>query len=226
MSTKKFTTSERLQYIMRTRNLKQIDIVNAAQPFCEKYHISLHRNDLSQYVNGKASPKQDKLFILALTLNVSEAWLWGFDVPIDRITYSSEEINNLTPIPNMKKVPLIGTIACGEPILAEENIETYVNMPDIVKGTFALRCKGDSMINARIFDGDIVFIRQQPDVENGEIAAVLIGDEATLKRVYKYENRIELRSENPTFPTLNYEGDRLQDICIMGKAVGFLSTII
>ena len=82
------------------------------------------------------------------------------------------------------------------------------------------------MINARIFDGDIVFIRQQPDVENGEIAAVLIGDEATLKRVYKYENRIELRSENPTFPTLNYEGDRLQDICIMGKAVGFLSTII
>ncbi len=226
MSTKKFTTSERLQYIMRTRNLKQIDIVNAAQPFCEKYHISLHRNDLSQYVNGKASPKQDKLFILALTLNVSEAWLWGFDVPIDRITYSSEEINNLIPIPNMKKVPLIGTIACGEPILAEENIETYVNMPDIVKGTFALRCKGDSMINARIFDGDIVFIRQQPDVENGEIAAVLIGDEATLKRVYKYENRIELRSENPTFPTLNYEGDRLQDICIMGKAVGFLSTII
>lgn len=226
MSTRKYTTSERLRTIMNERNIKQIDIVNAAQPYCEKYHISLHRNDLSQYVNGKASPKQDKLFILALALNVSEAWLWGFDVPIDRVTYSDENIDNIIPMPDTKPVPIIGTIACGEPILAEENIEAFINMPKDARGSFALRCKGDSMINARIFDGDIVFIRQQPDVENGEIAAVLIDNEATLKRVYKYPDRIELRAENPTFPVLNYEGNELQNIRILGKAVGFLSTII
>jgi repressor LexA len=135
-------------------------------------------------------------------------------------------IKNLEPLPKMKKVPLLGTIACGEPILAEENIEDFINMPVQVKGTFALRCKGDSMINARIFDGDIVYIRQQPDVENGEIAAVLIDNEATLKRVYKYENRIELRPENPTFKVMNFENEELNNIRILGKAVGFFSKVI
>lgn len=135
-------------------------------------------------------------------------------------------IKNIEPLPKMKKVPLLGTIACGEPILAEENIEDYINMPERIKGTFALRCKGDSMINARIFDGDIVYIREQPDVENGEIAAVLIDNEATLKRVYKYENRIELRPENPTFKVMNFENEELNNIRILGKAVGFFSKVL
>lgn len=135
-------------------------------------------------------------------------------------------IKNIESLPKMKKVPLLGTIACGEPILAEENIEDYLNMPETVKGTFALRCKGDSMINARIFDGDIVYIREQPDVENGEIAAVLIDNEATLKRVYKYENRIELRPENPTFKVMNFENEELNNIRILGKAVGFFSKVL
>ena len=81
------------------------------------------------------------------------------------------------------------------------------------------------MINARIFDGDIVLIREQPDVDNGEIAAVLIGEEATLKRVYKYKNRIELRAENPTYAPLNYEASELSSIRILGKAVAFISTV-
>lgn len=136
-----------------------------------------------------------------------------------------EKVKNIIPIPKMKKVPLLGTIACGEPILAVENIENYVNMPESINGTFALRCKGDSMINARIFDGDVVFIRQQPDVENGEIAAVLIDDEATLKKVYKYKNRIELRPENPTMAPLEYEGEEMNKIKILGKAVYFLSPV-
>ena len=134
-------------------------------------------------------------------------------------------IKNIEPIPTMVKVPLLGTIACGEPILAEENIEDYINMPEKAKGTFALRCKGDSMINARIFDGDIVFIREQPEVENGEIAAVLIEDEATLKRVYKTENSIELRPENPTFKPLYYQKEEMNKVRILGKAVGFYSNI-
>lgn len=226
---KRYTTSDRLKQLINQRHLKQVDILNAAEPFCKKYNIKLNKNDLSQYVSGKVEPGQNKLFILGLALNVSEAWLMGFDnVPMERnfdkeIDFS--EINNIVPLPKMKKVPLIGTIACGEPILAEENIETYLNMPEKIRGSFALRCKGDSMINARIFDGDIVFIRQQPDVENGDIAAVLIDNEATLKRVYKYKNRIELRAENPTFRSLNFENEELLRIRILGKAVGFLSTL-
>lgn len=135
------------------------------------------------------------------------------------------KIKNIEPIPTMVKVPLLGTIACGEPILAEENIEDYINMPENTKGTFALRCKGDSMINARIFDGDIVYIREQPDVENGEIAAVLIENEATLKRVYKNENSVELRPENPMYKPIVFYNEDINKIKILGKAVGFFSLI-
>ena len=93
---------------------------------------------------------------------------------------------DILPLPPTKKLPLLGTIACGEPILAEENIEEYIDVDEEVKADFVLRCKGQSMIEARIFDGDLVYIHQQADVENGEIAAVLIDNEATLKKVYKY----------------------------------------
>lgn len=134
-------------------------------------------------------------------------------------------VNGIIPLPKTKKVPLVGTIACGEPITAVENIDDYVGMPESVNADFCLRCKGDSMINARIFDGDIVYIRQQPDVENGEIAAVLIDDEATLKRVFKHKDSLELRAENPTFPALYYEGAELNNIRILGKAVAFMSVV-
>ena len=138
---------------------------------------------------------------------------------------SVPEIENLIPLPKTKKVPLVGTIACGTPITAVENVEDYIDMSEDVRADFALRCKGDSMINARIFDGDIVYIRQQPDVENGEIAAVYIDGEATLKRVFKHRDSLELRAENPTFPTLYYEGEELNSIRILGKAVAFLSGV-
>ena len=146
----------------------------------------------------------------------------GLDDSARRSIY---DIPDIMPLPEFTLVPLLGPIACGEPILAEENIEDYVRANTDLHASFALRCKGDSMINARIFDGDIVYIRQQEDVENGEIAAVLIGDEATLKRVYKYQNRLELRPENPTYAPLNFEGEELRNVRIIGKAVAFLSTI-
>lgn len=132
---------------------------------------------------------------------------------------------NLEPMPDTRPVPVIGRIACGIPLLAEENVEGYAELDKRVRADFALRCVGDSMINAHIFDGDLVFIRKQPDVENGEIAAVVIDAEATLKRVYKYRDRIELRPENPLFPVLNYEGEELEQIRIIGKAVSFLGAV-
>lgn len=135
-------------------------------------------------------------------------------------------VSGVEPPPRLTRiVPMVGTIACGVPTLAEENIEEYVRIPESVHADFCLRCKGDSMINARIFDGDIVFIRQQDTVENGDIAAVLIGNEATLKRVYKYENRICLRPENPMYETITVEGEELENLRILGKAIMFLSSV-
>lgn len=133
--------------------------------------------------------------------------------------------DNIIPLPKTKKIPLLGTIACGEPILATENIDKYIEMPESVGGTFALKCKGDSMINAHIFDGDVVYIREQPNVENGEIAAVLIGDEATLKRVYKYPSKVVLRPENPLYNDITYAEEEMNDVRILGKAVAHLSAV-
>ncbi len=125
------------------------------------------------------------------------------------------------------KIPLLGQIACGTPILAEENIEEYIPVPVKSQVDFALRAKGDSMINARIQDGDIVYIHQQPTVENGEIAAVRIEDEATLKRVYYYPQRkmMILKPENTEYEDMIYQGKELNDIEIIGKAILFLSEI-
>ena len=133
--------------------------------------------------------------------------------------------DNIMPMPKTYKIPLLGTIACGEPILAAENIEDEVEIPEHIHADFALRCKGDSMINARIHDGDIVYIRQQPAVNNGEIAAVLIGDEATLKRVYVHSDHVVLQPENPSFDPLVYFGEAMEQIRILGKTVGFTSLL-
>lgn len=135
---------------------------------------------------------------------------------------------NILPMPKMKRVPLIGTIACGTPILAVEDATEFINAPEGLSDIdFALECKGDSMINARIFPGDIVYIKQQPVVENGEIAAVLIGDEATLKRVYYTpgNDRITLQACNPLYSDMIYTGPELNDIKILGKAVWFMSKV-
>ena len=162
----------------------------------------------------------DVLTPLAEALRTTPAYLMGWDDSAQAPTPS-----NIIPMPETRKIPLVGTIACGEPILAEENIEEYVSIPKDLAGDFALRCKGDSMINARIFDGDIVYIRSQDTVENGEIAAVLIDNEATLKRVKLYDDHITLEPENPMYKLLSYWGEEMNEVRILGKAVAFTSTI-
>lgn len=135
------------------------------------------------------------------------------------------DINNVVELPKTRKIPLLGKIACGDPITAVENIEDYVEVPEFTYADFALTCQGDSMINARINDGDIVYIRQQPEVENGEIAAVLIDGEATLKRVFYGKGTIMLQAENPTYPPMVFSGEEILDIKILGKATYFLSRV-
>lgn len=138
---------------------------------------------------------------------------------------SGVAIPNIIPMPETRKIPLVGAIACGEPILAEENIEDYVSIPKDLAEDFALTCKGDSMINARIFDGDIVYIRQQDTVENGEIAAVLIDSEATLKRVRLFDDHISLEPENPMYKSLVYWNEEMNTVRILGKAIAFTSAV-
>ena len=166
------------------------------------------------YEKGLREPNSEKLLLLSEFFGVSVDELLGKDVP-----------EGFLPLPRTRKIPLLGTIACGEPILAQQNIEEMIDQPQFVRADFALKCKGDSMINARIFDGDIVYIHQQPTVENGEIAAVIIDGEATLKRLYQYPNRLELRPENPLFPVLNFEGVEMNRVRVIGKAVAFLSRV-
>lgn len=217
-------TSIRLKRIMQERQLRQVDILNLVKPYCEKNDVKMNKSDISQYVSGKVEPSQDKLVVLAMALNVSEAWLMGFDIPEEN-SINVFDISNITPLPKTKKVPLLGAIACGDPITAVENIDSYVEVPEWISADFALTCKGDSMVDARIFEGDTVYIREQPEVENGEIAAVLIDDEATLKRVYYQKNKIILQPENKNYEPLVYVGEEILDVRILGKAVYFLSRV-
>lgn len=211
---KRSNTSERLKYLMEAKNLKQSDIIERVSAMGE--YIS--KSALSQYVNGQSTPDQRKLTILSKALDVSEVWLMG---------YGDMELKNIKNIvffkPSTKKIPVIGTIAAGEPILAVENIEDYIDLDEKISADFALRVKGDSMVGANIFDGDIVFIRKQSDVDDGEIAAVIIDDSATLKRVFKFENKVVLRAENPRYKPILLNGDK--SVYIVGKAVYKLSEI-
>lgn len=125
------------------------------------------------------------------------------------------------PMPKMHKVPLVGSIACGTPILAQQNIDGSVDAPEDIRCDFALRCKGDSMIDAGIHDGDAVYIRIQPEVENGEIAAVRVGEEATLKRVYYDGTTLTLMPANASFAPMVYTGPQLDDVHIEGRVVGW-----
>ena len=219
----KSTTAERLKTIMQERGLKQVDILQLCKPLCLKYGVKLNKNDLSQYVNGKVIPKQDKLAILSEALHVNEPWLMGYD------DVSKDDIfkyPNIKPVVK-KRFPMLGSIACGEPIFADEDREHCVMVDMDIDADFCLTAKGDSMINARINDGDIVFIKEMPIVENGEIAAVIIGNEATLKRVYYYkeQNKLVLNPENPKYEPLVYLNDELNEIRILGKAVYFMSAL-
>ena len=178
------------------------------------------------YEKGLREPTSEVLIQLADFYNSSVDYIVGrsdLNVPGDDRSYKTPE--NIYPIPEMVKIPLLGSIACGAPILAEEHIEEYVDVPKHVRADFALTCKGDSMINARIFDGDIVYVRQQATVDNGQIAAVLIDGEATLKRVQLYEDHISLEPENPQYRPLVHWGDEMNTVHILGKAVAFTSAI-
>ena len=224
MAKKTATFAQRLREGLDLRGMKQIEL--ATRSGISKYSIS-------HYLKGDWEGKQDAVYELARALNVSEAWLMGYDVPAER---SAPKVSvqldkkptippGFMPLPKMRKVPLIGAIACGDPITAIQNREGDVNAPVDMRCDCALKCQGESMIGAGIHDGDVVYIRIQPEVENGEIAAVRIGEEATLKRVYLHNDYIELRPENPAFESIIRRREEMNDVQIEGKAVGWMHWI-
>lgn len=185
------------------------------------------RSSINKIELDQRSLTQSKIKAIADALETTPSYIMGWNEPDVKLDEEDLKFfDNLFPI-ETKKFPLIGTIACGKPITANEEKELYVEAGAEIEADFCLRAKGDSMIRARIYDGDIVFIRKQSMVDNGEIAAVVIDDEATLKRVnyYPEKNLLILKAENPDYEDLVYTGEQLDHIIILGKAVAFQSDV-
>lgn len=185
------------------------------------------RSSINKIELDQRNLTQSKIKAIADALETTPSYIMGWDEPDQK--FDEEKLkffDNLFPI-TVQKIPLLGNIACGKPIFADEQFEAYVEAGANIKADFCLRAKGDSMIGARIQDGDIVFIHKQEMVDDGEIAAVLIDDEATLKRVYyDQENSIlQLFAENPQYKTMRFAGEELNHIRILGKAVAFQSDV-
>lgn len=186
--------------------------------------LKISRSTVGMYETGSREPDFETCEAIADIFNVDMDYLLGRSSVERKDPVSPTSIPpGFSPLPNMVKRPLVGNIACGEPITAEENIEDYVDVPEDAQCDFCLRCKGDSMIDAGIHDGDIVYIHMQPEVENGQIAAVRIDGEATLKRVFwnKENKTLQLLAENRNFAPLVYTGPVLDTVHIEGRAVGF-----
>lgn len=186
--------------------------------------IGVSKSSINMYERGEREPGLETLEAIADYFNVDMDFLLGKADKRNEYLENNSYIpnaKNILPLPKFKKIPLIGTVACGEPILAEENVEGYCNCPENIDADFCLRAKGDSMINARIFDGDILFVHKQDIVEDGEVAAVLIEDEATVKRVYydREENTLTLVPENPKYKVMRFHGEQLNQIRIIGKVI-------
>lgn len=180
------------------------------------------KSSVAHIENGRDIPRS-MIVQLSEILDTTPAYLMGWE---DSEGSLFNKYDNIHPI-QLKKIPLLGEIACGEPIWADEDKEHYVMADMDIDADFCLTAKGDSMVNARINNGDIVFIKQMPLVQNGEIAAVIIDNEATLKRVYYYpdKNKLVLNPENPAYEPLIYINEELDTVRILGKAVYFMSAL-
>lgn len=209
------TFSERLKSLRSEKGWSQQRLAD---------ELNLSKSSVNMYERGEREPGFETMEAIADTFNVDMDYLYGrTDVKIaEPIQFNAGTVPpGFEPLPRMVKKPLIGDIACGEPITAEQNIADYVDVPETVHCDFCLRCHGDSMVEAGIQDSDVVYIRCQPQVEDGEIAAVRIGGEATLKRVYYDGQSLTLMPANSSYRPKTYTGPELDNIRIEGKAVGF-----
>lgn len=168
---------------------------------------------IAKIENGKVDLSQSKIELFAEALHTTPRALMGW-----------EDTDSVPPLPNLGAVttrsfPVLGSVSCGMPVLMAEEHEVQISADIDIKADFILFAKGDSMIGARIHDGDIVFVRRQMTVENGQIAVVAIDNEATLKRFYRYSDLIVLRAENPSYPDIEIRPSDGKEVHILGLAI-------
>lgn len=189
--------------------------------------IGVSQSTVGMWENGSNKPEHSKLIALSNFFNVSVDYLLDISDVKEKENDTLSSFSNIIPFSEVikKRVPVLGDIACGKPIYAEEQYGDFIDCG--VDADFALTCRGDSMIDARINDGDLVFIKKQDIVENGAIAAVIIDSEATLKRVFFYPEtkKLILQAANPQYEPLVYIGAELENVRILGRAIAFQSML-
>ncbi|MGN8641965.1 LexA family protein [Catenibacterium mitsuokai] len=178
---------------------------------------------IAKIEKGNVDLPQSKILAFANALETTPGELMGWDYEAE----PAETADNIYKLDKIK-LPMLGKVACGEPIFADEDRESYIMVGTDIGADFCLQCQGDSMINARIHDGDIVFVKKTDIVENGEIAVVIIDDEATLKRFFYYreQNLVILKPENPKYQDIILTGEQLNQVRVIGRAVAFQSDVI
>lgn len=178
---------------------------------------------IAKIEKGNVDLPQSKILAFANVLETTPGELMGWDYEAE----PTETVDNIYKLDKIK-LPMLGKVACGEPIFADEDRESYIMVGTDIGADFCLQCQGDSMINARINDGDIVFVKKTDIVENGEIAVVIIDDEATLKRFFYYreQNLVILKPENPKYQDIILTGEQLNQVRVIGRAVAFQSDVI
>lgn len=193
---------------------------------------NMTQQELAEKIGYKTASAVNKIELGLRDINQSKivAFANAFGITPGELMGDTKQENNIPsgfhPIPTTNKKPRLGIISCGDPIDTPENFDGYDEVPDIFDCDFTLVCEGDSMTGARICDGDIVYIKQQPTIENGQIAAVLIdGEEKLLKRVYITDESIILQAENPAYPPRSYHREDMNRVSIIGKVVGFTSCV-
>lgn len=206
----------RIRELRQSKKITQVELAK---------YLSVSQGTLSFWEQGKYEPDNKSLTKIADYFGVSVDYLLGKTTKKAALDGDFEKYG-LLPI-KMRKFRVLGEIACGKPVYADEDRETLILADADIDADFCLYARGDSMTGARIMDGDIVFIKAQDMVDNGEIAAVIVGDEATLKRVYYYpdKHKLVLNAENPHYEPLVYTDEELSDIRILGKAVAFQSAV-
>ena len=213
------TVGDRIRQVRQEQDVTQQELAD---------YIGVSKQAVYKYENNIVTNiPTDKVDAIAKRLKVSPAYLMGWEEHPQPAAPASRPIpKGFSPMPEMVQVPLIGSIACGTPITAEQNVKSYIGVPAAWHADFALECHGDSMAPT-ICDGDVVCIRSQPEVEQGQIAAVRIGEEATLKHFYFQNGVMTLLADNPAVcPPMVYTGSQLEDVQVEGLAVGFCRGLI
>lgn len=217
--------ASRLSQALEARGMKAADLSKKTK---------VAEGTISCYINGRYEAKQNRVQVFAEALNVNPAWLMGYDVPMDTEHATPSQPaprpipKGIATMPEMVNLPVVGKIACGTPILAQQNIETYYQSPKEWRASMFLVCQGDSM-EPFIKDGDMVAIREQQDAETDEIVAVMELDGcdgfATLKKLKKRPDRVELWPLNPEYEPIIYLKEEMNKLQIIGLAVGVIRRI-